>query len=55
MATVLKENKPMLRVFEKRYPNAKVDESGDLDTTIIMDFSLSHPKHTTPASGNINE
>ena len=37
-ATVLKENKAMLRVFKKRYPNAKVDLSGGIDTTVIMDF-----------------
>jgi len=37
-ATILKENKAMLRVFKKRYPNAKVDLSGGIDTTVIMDF-----------------
>jgi RimJ/RimL family protein N-acetyltransferase len=39
VATVLKENKAMLRVFLKRYPSAKVDSSSDLDNTIIMDFN----------------
>lgn len=38
VATVLRENKAMLRVFKKRYPNAKVDMSGDLDISIVMDF-----------------
>jgi len=38
-ATVLKENKSMLRVFKKRYPNAKVDVGGGIDNTIIMDFN----------------
>jgi RimJ/RimL family protein N-acetyltransferase len=38
VATVLKGNTPMLRVFRKRYPHAKVDTSSDLDITITMDF-----------------
>mgnify|MGYP001156523365 CR=1 FL=1 len=40
VATVLKENKSMMRVFKKRYPNAKVDMGGGIDNTIIMDFNL---------------
>jgi acyl-CoA hydrolase/GNAT superfamily N-acetyltransferase len=39
VATVLKENKSMLRVFKKRYPNAKVDVGGGIDNTIVMDFN----------------
>jgi acyl-CoA hydrolase len=39
VATVLKENRSMLRVFKKRYPNAKVDVGGGIDNTIIMDFN----------------
>ncbi|MFZ1983873.1 MAG: GNAT family N-acetyltransferase [Desulfatitalea sp.] len=38
-ATVLKENRSMLRVFKKKYPNAKVDVGGGIDNTIIMDFN----------------
>ena len=51
VATVLKENKSMMRVFKKRYPNAKVDMSGGLDNTIIMDFS---PAHTPPSTAADN-
>ena len=39
VATVLKENRAMMRVFKKRYPNAIVDTSSALDNTIIMDFT----------------
>ncbi|MDA8139685.1 MAG: GNAT family N-acetyltransferase [Desulfobacteraceae bacterium] len=38
VATVLKENKPMLKVFKKRYPLAKISSSGGIDVTVIMDF-----------------
>ncbi len=38
IATVLKENRAMLSVFKKRYPGAKLDVSGGIDNTIIMDF-----------------
>jgi RimJ/RimL family protein N-acetyltransferase len=48
VATVLKENKSMLRVFKKQYPNAKVDVGGGIDNTIIMDFSTAEPP---PAAG----
>ncbi len=37
-ATVLNENRAMVRVFKKRYPNAKVISNGS-DITIFMDFS----------------
>jgi RimJ/RimL family protein N-acetyltransferase len=48
-ATVLKENKSMLRVFKKRYPNAKVDVGGGIDNTIIMDFDT---VEATPAEAD---
>jgi acyl-CoA hydrolase len=38
VATVLKENKPMLKVFKKRYPHAKIVNGGGIDVTVIMDF-----------------
>ncbi len=37
-ATVLKENTAMLRVFKKRYPDAKVSLAGS-EVQLIMDFS----------------
>lgn len=37
-ASVLKENGAMLRVFKKRYPNAKVTISAENDYRIQMDF-----------------
>lgn len=37
-ASVLKENQAMLRVFKKRYPNAKIEAGGGIDMTLIMDF-----------------
>ncbi len=38
IATVLKENRAMMRVFKKRYPNARVTSGGGIENTIIMDF-----------------
>lgn len=38
-ATVLKENGAMLRVFKRRYPNAKVSMSGGSDISLVMDFN----------------
>ncbi len=38
-ATVLKENAAMLRVFKRRYPNAKVSMSGGSDISVVMDFT----------------
>ena len=38
-ATVLKENGAMLRVFKRRYPNAKVTMSGGSDISVVMDFT----------------
>ena len=37
-ATVLRENKPMIRVFEKRYPNLKIQNMVGGEKMIIMDF-----------------
>ncbi|BBO89679.1 bifunctional acetyl-CoA hydrolase/transferase family protein/GNAT family N-acetyltransferase [Desulfosarcina ovata] len=39
MATVLRENKAMLRVFKKRYPNAKTIVTGGNEVSILMEFS----------------
>jgi acyl-CoA hydrolase/RimJ/RimL family protein N-acetyltransferase len=38
VATVLRENQAMLRVFKKRYPHAKIDIGGGIDITVTMDF-----------------
>ena len=40
-ATVLKENTAMLKVFKRRYPNAKVTMSGGSDISVVMDFNQS--------------
>lgn len=37
-ATVLRENSSMIRVFKKRFPNAKISSSGGSDLRIEMDF-----------------
>jgi hypothetical protein len=37
-ATVLKENKGMIHVFRKHYPNCKVTPMAGGDITIDMDF-----------------
>ncbi|MGD9286905.1 MAG: GNAT family N-acetyltransferase [Desulfobacterales bacterium] len=37
-ASVLRENAAMIRVFKKRYPNAKISVSGGSDLLIQMDF-----------------
>jgi acyl-CoA hydrolase/GNAT superfamily N-acetyltransferase len=37
-ATVLRENRGMLHVFKKRYPNARTLSDGGSDVTILMDF-----------------
>ncbi len=37
-ATVLRENSPMIHVFQKRYPNAKIISNGG-DLSIKMDFN----------------
>ena len=37
-ATVLRENSSMIRVFKKRFPNAKISSSGGSDLRIEMNF-----------------
>jgi len=49
VATVLKGNRAMMRVFLKRYPDAKVDTSSGLDNTIVMDFDQQHTALPTAA------
>ncbi len=38
VATVLKENKAMMHVFKKRYPNADIQHVGGNEMLIVMDF-----------------
>ena len=38
-ATVLRENKAMVRVFKSRFPNARISSGGGSDLRIEMDFS----------------
>jgi acyl-CoA hydrolase/RimJ/RimL family protein N-acetyltransferase len=45
VATVLRENQAMLRVFKKRYPHAKIDIGGGIDITVTMDFE---PENVEP-------
>jgi hypothetical protein len=37
-ASVLRENAAMIRVFKKRYPNAKISVQGGAELQIQMDF-----------------
>ena len=37
-ATVLRENRPMIHVFTKRYPNIKINNMGGGEKMLIMDF-----------------
>ena len=37
-ATVLRENRPMMHVFKKRYPNLKANNMGGGEKMMIMDF-----------------
>jgi acyl-CoA hydrolase/GNAT superfamily N-acetyltransferase len=38
-ATVLRDNQAMLKVFKKRYPNAKIQSSGGNELMVQMDFN----------------
>ena len=38
-ASVLRENSAMIRVFKKRFPNARTAGSGGADLTLAMDFN----------------
>jgi GNAT superfamily N-acetyltransferase len=38
-ASVLRENSAMIRVFKKRYPNAKISVNSGSDLLIRMDFT----------------
>ena len=40
-ATVLRENKAMVRVFKNRFPDARITSGGGSDLRIEMDFSES--------------
>jgi acyl-CoA hydrolase/RimJ/RimL family protein N-acetyltransferase len=42
VATVLRENEAMLKVFKKRYPDAKVMSSGGGEITLDMPFTNTH-------------
>jgi len=42
-ATVLRENRAMLSVFKRRYPNARTVATGGSDITLIMDFDDAVP------------
>jgi GNAT superfamily N-acetyltransferase len=42
-ATVLRENANMLRVFKKRYPNAKIKFSAGSEVQVQMDFADARP------------
>lgn len=42
-ATVLRENAAMIRVFKKRFPNARITVNSGSDLRILMDFVESEP------------
>lgn len=48
IATVLKENRAMMSVFKKRYPNAKITAGGGIENTIIMDFDQTDKTEENP-------
>ena len=39
-ATVLRENKPMIHVFKKKYPNVKLSNSGGGEVMLRMQFDF---------------
>jgi len=39
-ATVLRENKPMIHVFKKKYPNAKISNTGGGEVMLRMQFDF---------------
>jgi RimJ/RimL family protein N-acetyltransferase len=49
IASVLKENQAMLRVFKKRYPQARIEAGGGIDYTLVMDFDQSAEAVAKPA------
>jgi GNAT superfamily N-acetyltransferase len=51
IATVLRENKGMLHVFRKRYPNARTLSDGGADVTLVMDF-LDAVENVPPPDGD---
>jgi acyl-CoA hydrolase/GNAT superfamily N-acetyltransferase len=52
VATVLRENVSMLRVFKKRYPNARLTFTSGSDVLVHMEFSDSTPLATPNAKPN---
>ncbi len=48
-ATVLRENAAMIRVFKKRFPQAKISVNSGSDLRILMDFD--EPDQDTKADG----
>jgi acyl-CoA hydrolase len=52
-ATVLRENKGMLHVFRKRYPNARMLSDGGSDVTILMDFHDAVEKPAPPEANGV--
>jgi RimJ/RimL family protein N-acetyltransferase len=38
-ASVMRQNTAMIRVFKKRFPNARTVGSGGAEVTLVMDFS----------------
>lgn len=49
-ATVLRENTAMIRVFKRRYPNAKTSMAGGGDVTLTMTFDEAVPLNDKPSS-----
>ncbi len=55
-ASVLRENTAMLRVFKKRYPNARIENTGGNDVVVIMDFADAvEPEDQKDGNGNGRE
>jgi GNAT superfamily N-acetyltransferase len=51
-ATVLRENRGMLHVFRKRYPNARALSDGGSDVTILMEFDDAVVKASPPEAND---
>ena len=50
---MLRENKGMLHVFRKRYPNARMLSDGGSDVTILMDFHDAVEKPAPPEANGV--
>ncbi len=55
VASVLRENTAMLRVFKKRFPNARIENTGGNDVLVTMDFADACQEQNQDKSARENE